>query len=139
MLIYYFSGTLTDVNGEMNWFMPGLAKDSFFSGTMVLKSDPHNPKVNIADLSILASDQLVKAHSFGLDPMKSFADHVPIGPFSSPTVQHGYIDNTFFKLALDGASLGSTGFTIQGPGPHGTPAAGAVIGSILSISVIQHT
>jgi hypothetical protein len=137
MIVYYFTGKLTDVNGDMNWFMPGLAVGTFFSGTMVLTPDVSNPKVITADLKILADNQLIKARSIGLNPIKDFADKTPTGPFSSPTVENnGIIDNAFFKVALKGASLGSAGFTIQGNGPLGSITAGAATGSIQSIAIV---
>jgi len=136
MVLYAVTGTLTDVNGEMNWFMPGLGVGTFFSGTMALEPGTSSPAMATAILHIATGGHLVEARSVGLDPLKAFADHVPTGPLSSPTVQHGYIDNVFFEIAVNGASLGTTGFTVQGPGPGGSSKAGAATGSIQSIAVV---
>jgi hypothetical protein len=133
MVLYAVSGTLTDVHGEMNWFMPGLAVGTFFCGTMTVTPDPSNPHISTAVLHVIAGGHLVNATSIGLDPLEAFADHTPTGPLSSPTVQHGAIDNVFFKLTVSGASLGTTGFTVQGPGPDGSSKAGGATGTITSI------
>jgi len=133
MVFYAFTGTLTDVNGEMDWFTPGLSVGTFFSGTMAL--EPGTP-MTTATLHITTGSHLVEARSVGMDTLQAFADHVPTGPLSSPTVQHGYIDNVFFEIAVNGASLGTTGFTVQGPGPTGSSKAVAATGSIQSITVV---
>jgi len=137
MVVYAFTGKLTDVNGEMNWFMPGLAVGTPFCGTMTLEPNAPAPGASTAVLHLTAGDHLVKARSIGLDPLKSFADHVPTGPLSSPTVQHsGAIDNAFFKIEVHGSALGKAGFTVQGPGPDGSTKAGAATGSLRSIAVL---
>lgn len=137
MVIYAFSGTLTDVNGEANWFIPGLAVGTAFSGTMTLQPNTPTPNITTALLQLVAGGHLVNSRSFGLNPLKSFADHTPTGPSSSPTVQHNAIvDIVFFSVALNGPSLGTAGFTVQGKGPTGTTKAAAATGSILSISVM---
>jgi hypothetical protein len=132
--MYAVTGTLTKVDATMNWFMPGLVAGAFFSGSMAVTADPSNPKILNAVLHINAGAHLVNAASIGLDPLKAFADHIPTGPLSSPTVQHGAIDNVFFALAVNGGSLGTTGFTVQGPGPDGTTKAGGASGTIKSIT-----
>ena len=136
MVLYAFAGTLTDVNGEMDWFMPGLSVGMFFSGTMALEPGTPGSTMTTATLHVTTGSHLVQARSVGIDPLQAFADHVPTGPLSSPTVQHGYIDNVFFEIAVNGASLGTTGFTVQGPGPGGSSKAGAATGSIQSIAVV---
>jgi hypothetical protein len=137
MALYAVIGTLTKVDGAMNWFMPGLAVGAFFAGTMTVKADPSNPKIFTAVLHINAGAHLVNATSIGLEPLKSFADHVPTGPLSSPTVQHGAIDNVFFDLVVNGASLGTTGFTVQGPGPDGSTKAGSATGTIKTVAAFS--
>ena len=71
MILYAFTGTLTDVNGEMNWFMPGLTEGTFFSGTMALEPDTSSPSISSAVLHLTADAQLVNARSVGLDPGSS--------------------------------------------------------------------
>jgi hypothetical protein len=136
MIVYAFTGTLIDVSGEIGWFMPGLGVGMPVCGTISVAPHPSNPNIKTAALYLTADDHLVKAESVGVDPLKSFADHVPTGPLASPTVQHGYIDNAFFKFALDGASIGTTGFTVQGPGPDGSSKAGAATGRVQSLIVL---
>jgi hypothetical protein len=137
MLLYAVTGTLTDVNGAMSYFMPSIKVGMFFSATMAVVPNAGTPNVSTAYLHILAGGDLVNANSVGLHPLQSFADHTPTGPLSSPTVQHGaYIDNAYFTFAIEGASLGTLGFSVQGKGPDGTSKAGAVSGRMTSITVV---
>jgi hypothetical protein len=136
MHIFAFTGTLTNVNADMNWFMPDLAVGAFFSGTMTLTQNQSAPNITDAVLHIMSSSQLINARSTGLDPLKSFADHTPTGPLSSPTVQHGYVDSVFFAMTITPGSLGTAGFTVQGKGSDGTSKAGAASGTIRSIVAV---
>lgn len=137
MSLFGLIGTLTDVTPGTDWFMPGLAVGLPFTGTLSLQADSSSPPILTAVLQMSTGGHIVNGRSIGLEPLRAFADHVATGPFSSPTVQHGgYIDNFFFKVAISGASLGTAGFTVMGPGPDGSTKAGAATGSIQCITVM---
>src|SRR5262245_11641333 len=136
MALYAFTGKLTDVNGEMPFFMPGLAVGTFFTGTMLVEPQPGNPTVKVATFHVMAAAHMVNAQSIGLDPLQAFARHTPTGSLSLTTVHAGaMIDNVFYKIAVKGASLGEMGFTVQGKAADGTTKAGAAIGTIKSLAV----
>jgi len=138
MNVYAIAGTITNITGETNWFLPGLTSGVAFSGTMTLVPDPAHPHTITADLHLQAGAHLVNARSVSTNPLQDFANHTPTGPFSSLTVQHGgQVTNAFLEVVIKGASLGLAGFSVQGPGPDGSPKAAGASGSVTSIIVLR--
>ena len=136
-MTYAFSGTLSTVSSFMDVFMPGLTEGMAFHGTMSLGPFTSNEAMSRADLHIETGGQIINGWSFGLDPMAHFANYVPAGSLSSPTMQNGYVDNMFFEFFGSGSSLGTTGFYLMGRDPvTGWTTAGHAIGNIESVTTV---
>ena len=137
MSVFSFAGTLINVAGGTDWFMPGLVAGTPFTGTLTVQPSSSGGNILDAVLQLAMGGHLVNGRSIGLDPVKDFANHVATGPFSSPTAQHGgFVENAFFALGIAGSTLGTAGFTITGKGSNGSTAVCAVSGSIQTIAVI---